>query len=306
MLVRDVALATIAAVIWGFGFIAIRFGLENFSPPQLTALRFIISCVPLVLLPRPRISLSKMIAIGLTLYTGQFLLLFFAFQQGVPPGLASVTQQLQAFFTVLLAACLFREWPTLRQCFGMGIAFCGLALIGLTIGGDLTWLGLALAVGAALSWSIGNILVKREGDVPMFPLMVWLSLIPPVPALFVSNLTSSSHSFFAALGVATWPSWLAVVYLAVFATILAFAIWGNLLLRYPAAMIAPFSLLTPCTGVLASAIIFHEVFSPVRYTGMALVVVGLLVVLVRNRRANFGRADRSSRLGAKIRTINLL
>jgi hypothetical protein len=72
MTIRDMALATIAAVIWGFGFIAIKFGLQSFSPPQLTALRFIIGCVALVFLPRPKISFPKMIAIGLTLYTGQF------------------------------------------------------------------------------------------------------------------------------------------------------------------------------------------------------------------------------------------
>jgi hypothetical protein len=35
-------------------------------------MRFIIGCVALVFLPRPKISFPKMIAIGLTLYTGQF------------------------------------------------------------------------------------------------------------------------------------------------------------------------------------------------------------------------------------------
>jgi O-acetylserine/cysteine efflux transporter len=287
MTIRDMALATIAAVIWGFGFIAIKFGLESFSPPQLTALRFILAAVPFVFLQRPAISLPMLIAIGLTLYTGQFLLLFFAFQQGLPPGVASVTQQIQAFFTVLLAACLFRERPTLRQCFGIVIALCGLVLVGLTVGGDITWFGLILAIGAAVSWSIGNILVKREGNVPMFPLMVWLSLIPPLPALLVSGLDSGSQPFLAAVAEATWPSWGGVIYLAVFATILAFAIWGDLLSRYPAAMIAPFSLLTPCTGILASALIFHEVFPMVRYAGMALIVGGLAVVLlpVGRRRA---------------------
>jgi O-acetylserine/cysteine efflux transporter len=121
----------------------------------------------------------------------------------------------------------------------------------------------------------------------MFPLMVWLSLIPPLPALLVSGLDSGSQPFLAAVAEATWPSWGGVIYLAVFATILAFAIWGDLLSRYPAALIAPFSLLTPCTGILASALIFHEVFPMVRYAGMALIVGGLAVVLlpVGRRRA---------------------
>jgi O-acetylserine/cysteine efflux transporter len=228
-----------------------------------------------------------LVAIGLTLFTGQFLLLFFAFQQGLPPGVGSVTQQIQAFFTVLLAAYFFREIPTLRQVLGMLVAFCGLALIGLTIGGDLTLSGLGLAIGAALSWAIGNVLVKRAGKIPMLPLMMWLSLIPPVPALAVSSLDSHGPSILAALSTASWTSIAAVIYLAVFATILAFALWGNLLARYPAAMIAPFSLLTPCTGIISSAVIFHETFSPVRYFGMALILTGLAIVLLPTKYARF-------------------
>jgi len=36
-----------------------------------------------------------------------------------------------------------------------------------------------------------------------------------------------------------------------------------------------------CTGVVASAIAFGEVFSPLRYAGMALVLTGLAVVVLR-------------------------
>ena len=58
-----------------------------------------------------------------------FLLLFLAFTYGMPPGLASVSQQIQAFFTVLLSAVFLRDMPDARQLIGMVIAFAGLALI---------------------------------------------------------------------------------------------------------------------------------------------------------------------------------
>jgi len=73
------------------------------------------------------------VLIGTTLFAGQFLLLFFAFEQGLPPGLASVTQQMQVFFTVLLSAAFLRDVPSLRQCAGMAVAFAGLALVGLEL-----------------------------------------------------------------------------------------------------------------------------------------------------------------------------
>ena len=283
----DMALAALTSVIWGLAFVFIKFGLESFSAPQLTALRFIIACLPVLVLPRPPIPWSMLILIGSTLFTGQFLLLFFAYAQGMPPGLASVTQQMQAFFTVLLAALFLRDVPTLRQSIGMAVAFCGLGLIGLTIGGDLTVLGLGLAVAGAFSWAVGNVLVKRTGNVPMFPFMVWLSIVPPVPALLVSSFYDPNPSLLSAIVGASWLSIAAAIYLGAMATILAYAIWGDLLARYPTAMVAPFALLAPCTGVVSSALIFGELFGPIRYAGMALVLTGLAIIVLPVKWSSF-------------------
>ncbi|MGH8680420.1 MAG: hypothetical protein ACREVS_05575 [Burkholderiales bacterium] len=49
------ALAALTSVIWGLAFVFIEFGLESFSAPQLTALRFLIACLPVVFFPRPPI-----------------------------------------------------------------------------------------------------------------------------------------------------------------------------------------------------------------------------------------------------------
>jgi O-acetylserine/cysteine efflux transporter len=71
-----------------------------------------------------------------------------------------------------------------------------------------------------------------------------------------------------------------VIYLGVFATILAYAIWGYRLARYPTAAVAPFALLAPCTGVISSAFIFGEFFSATRNPGIALVLAGLAFILL--------------------------
>ena len=124
---RDLALAVLVAVIWGFGFIATRIGLDSFSPPQLTALRFLIAGVPAAFVPRPPIAWSVLAAIGLTLFAGQFLFQFFGIASGMPPGLASVIVQTQAFFTVLFAAVALGERPARRQVIGMAAALVGCA-----------------------------------------------------------------------------------------------------------------------------------------------------------------------------------
>ena len=91
----------LVAVLWGVAFIATRIGLDSFSPPQLVALRFLIAAAPALVLARPSVSWSMLVAAGLTLYAGQFLFQFFGIAHGMPVGLASLVVQTQALFTVL-------------------------------------------------------------------------------------------------------------------------------------------------------------------------------------------------------------
>jgi O-acetylserine/cysteine efflux transporter len=53
-----------------------------------------------------------------------------------------------------------------------------------------------------------------------------------------------------------------------------------LLTRYPTALVAPFALLVPCIGAIASALVFDEKFSFTRYVGMALILCGVAIVVL--------------------------
>lgn len=289
MRMRDVALAVLVAAIWGFAFVATGLGLRSFTPPQLAALRFLLAALPVLVVPRPPVSWGRLAAIGAFLFAGQFLLLFFGIAAGMPPGLASIVTQLQAFFRVAIAALALGDRPTPRQRAGMGVAFAGLGLIGLTIGGDLTWAGLALTLGGALSWAVGNVLVKRLDRVDdMLGLMVWLSLVPPLPALALSGVLDGWSALPAALAGASWESLGGALYLGLVATVFAYAVWGRLLRAYPTALVAPFALLAPCTGVVSSALLLGERFGVARGAGMALILAGLAITVVPGRRRRPG------------------
>ena len=279
---RDVALALLVVVIWGLAFVATRLGLDAFSPPQLAALRFLIAAVPALVLPRPALAWPALAAIGLTLFAGQFLLQFFGIALGMPPGLASVMVQTQALFTILLAALLLGERPTARQLAGAALAFAGLVVIASTVGSDLTVVGFALTLGSPISFAIGNILLKRVGAaVETLPLVVWLSLVPPLPALALSLLLDGPAALAHALPRAAWLALGSALYLGLVATVLAYAIWGTLLRRYPAATVTPFALLAPFVAAYASSLVFGERFGPVRLAGMACVLAGLAVIVLR-------------------------
>ena len=274
------------AAIWGIAFVATRIGLDSFSPPALAALRFVIASAAAVFLSRPPVPWTALCAVGATLFAGQFLFQFFGIALGMPPGLAAVVVQTQALFTIVLAAVALAERPTGRQLTGTAVAFGGLAVIAATMGGDLTPAGLVLTTLSAVSWAIGNTLLKRLPRVELLNLIAWLSLVPPLPCLALSIALDGPGDPFAALARASWTGVAAAVYLGLVATVLAYAIWAHLLRRYPAAMVAPFALVTPFVAAAGSSIVFGERFPPLRLAGMALVLAGLTIILApRSTRA---------------------
>ena len=179
-------LAILVAVIWGVAFVVSKIGLESFTPPQLTALRFLVAAVGVFWLPRPAVSWKAVLFIGLSVFTGQFLLQFFGIALGMPAGLTAFVVQSQALFTVVFAAMMFGDRPTSQQAIGMGVALVGLFVISLTLNGNVPMLAFALTLASALSWASGNLVIKRLPKVNMLHLMGWASLVPPVPALLLS------------------------------------------------------------------------------------------------------------------------
>ncbi len=272
------ALALLVVVIWGLAFVATRLALDTISPPLLTALRFVVAALPAALLPRPPIGPRMLLLVGLTLYTGQFLFQFFGIAAGMPPGLAAIVVQTQALFTIVLAAVAAGERPSRREWAGTAVAFAGLAVIAATVGDDLTIAGLALSALSALSWGAGNVLVKQLPAVDPLGLAVWLSLVPPVPAFTLAAVLAGPGALLA-WRAASWVAIGAVLYLGLIATVLAYAVWGYLLRRHPAARVAPFALLVPFVAAAASALVLGERFGAPRLLGMALVLTGLAIIM---------------------------
>lgn len=272
-------LAIFVAVIWGVAFIATRFGLDSFTATQLAVLRFLIGSIAIFFVPRPQISLKLFLYLGFFLFTFQFLFQFFGIANGMPPGLASVIVQTQVFFTIFFAAFVFKEQANVQQILGIVCAVVGIMLISFTIGKGLSLIGLCLTLLSAISWGIGNIFLKQLKNVDMFSLVVWLSLVPPLPALLLSFLIDDRY-LISTLSSASWLSIVSVLYLGLVATVLAYAVWGRLLQLYSAVSVTPFALLTPIVGAIASAIVFGEEFTPLRLSGIIVMLIGLCIIVM--------------------------
>jgi len=277
---REILLALFVVVAWGVNFVIIEVGLGTMPPLLLAALRFAVAALPAIFIPRPAVPWPRFIFIGLVLFTGQFGLLFMSMKVGMPAGLASVVIQSQAFLTGPIAALVLGERISPRQVGGTAIAFVGLAAIATTAGaGGVTLLGLVLSLGAALCWAIGNVALRGAGKIDMFAMVTWLSIVPPLPLLALSYVFEGPQAIEAAFLHMGWVGVGAVAYIAIVSTNIGYGMWAYLLKLYPAAQVAPFSLLVPIVGIVSAALLLGEQFGPVRLAGMVLVFAGLIVAV---------------------------
>jgi O-acetylserine/cysteine efflux transporter len=279
----DVFLAVLVAVIWGFGFVASRLALDELSPALMTAMRFAIAALPCLLVRRPDVSWTVLIAISSTLFLGQFLSQSWAIAHAVPVGLASVIVQSQALFTVAFAAAAFREIPTRMQVAGIGVAAVGLLMICGTVGFDFSVGAFAVLMISPISFAIGNLLLRQAREVAMFDLFAWLCLVPPLPLLALAFAVDGPQATWQSLWHMSLTGWVSMLFIGAVSTCIAYWLWGRLLRDHTAAQVVPFALLVPFVGAAASSVVFGEIFGPLRLTGMVTVVGGIAIMLLSKR-----------------------
>jgi O-acetylserine/cysteine efflux transporter len=167
-------------------------------------------------------------------------------------------------------------------------------------GATSTLLGLFLVLLAAAGWAAGNIVAKHaagEHEADMFALVVWSSLVPPLPLAALAYVFEGGTAMLHAVASASALAWGCAVFLAYVATLFGFASWARLLHRYPTALISPFALLIPVSGLASGALFLGESLAPMQAVGAALVLAGLAVNLRGARLlARVARASRSRAL----------
>jgi len=293
---RHVLLALAVAVVWGVNFVVIHVGLDHFPPLLFAALRFCLVALALPFVPRPVVPAKYVVAVGVFLSAGQFGLLFLGIDKGMPAGLASLVLQLQAAFTVGLAVLLLKERPQRAQLAGGALALAGIGIIAAGRASAVPIGALALTVGAAASWGFGNVATRKARTPNPLGLLVWSSLVPPLPLLTLSFLTERGDPV-----DFTASSILALLYVVVLSTLLGFGAWAWLLGRHPASTVAPFTLLVPVVGIAAAWLALNEVPSGAELIGAEVVLTGLALTvgLTAPRRAGEGGGASPARVASQ-------
>lgn len=287
---KDFILAILVVIVWGANFTVIKLGLGGIPPMLLVTLRFVLVAFPAVFFVKPpKMELKDILLYGFTVGVGQFGCLFYAMHIGMPAGLASIIVQLQAFISPFLGYLLFKEKFNIKQLSGFLIGALGLIVIGIassTSGITSIPIGaILLTICAPIFWSISNIVAKsaakkaseKDEKLDMLSLVVWASLVPPIPTLILALLIDSPQTLINSISNLNMISIFAALYLAFGATLFGYGFWSILISKYPLNQISPLSLLVPITGLLTARIVLLEKLSQLQWLGVCVIIIGLMV-----------------------------
>ncbi|MGI6128666.1 MAG: EamA family transporter [bacterium] len=291
---KDLALALLVVTVWGANFTVIKLALAGVPSMLLVALRYTFTALPAIaFVKRPHIEWYYCLAYGLTVGVGQFGCLFYAMEIGMPAGLASVVLQSQAFLTLIFAAAFLKEALKRQQVAGFVAAAFGLYLIGVNTGTSgiisIPLGAFLLTLLAAAFFGLSNIVVRlavnqaaSKGErLDTFSLLVWSSLVPPLPLLGLALMLDTPQTLWQAISNINAQSVFAVVFLVGGATLFGFGKWNKLLSIYPTSKVAPLSLLVPVTGLITAQIVLSEQLTYLQWLGGLIILFGLTI-------ANFG------------------
>ena len=271
-------------LIWGSGFVVAKGAISEFPPILLMAFRFLVTSLVLVWFVKPPIGqLRALFLIAIVASAIQYSLTFSGLK-GLDAGFASLIVQLEVPFLVILGAILLGEKPSNKKWIGIVIAFSGVGLLVGKVEFGNAWSSVVLVILGALTWAIGQILVRKLKNIDGLTTTAWVAVFA-TPQLFIMSLIFESDHVNVVLNASS-SVWWSVLYLGLIMTALGYYFWNTLIRTYEIEKVAPFLLLLPVFSLLGGVIFLNEIVSLVKVLGGLVVILGVAFVsLEKNQRS---------------------
>lgn len=267
-------------VIWGSTYLAIRICLESFPPFLMAALRFSVTGAAMYGflrwrgLPAPTRLQWRNCAITGTLLLGFGNGLVCFAEQSVSSGLAAVAVAGMPLFAAGFGT-MYGLWPRRLELLGLLIGFAGVVV--LNLGGDLRGApagAMALLVASA-SWAFGSLWSKRQ-SMPPAAMSTAAQMLTGGVALAVVAIATGERMTAAPTTHAT----LALAYLAVFGSVVAFSAYMYLLNTVRPALATSYAYVNPPVAVLFGVLLAGERVHVLDLVGMAVILAGVAIIAV--------------------------
>jgi drug/metabolite transporter (DMT)-like permease len=283
-------------VVWGSTYLAIRVGVQTMPPLLMAAARNLVA--GLIMFPAAMGARRRAIRAGHQVsrwprraewigcgVVGVLLLVANGAvgigEKTVPSGLAALLVATVPLWLLGFDAVLNHARLGLAPVAGLALGLVGVGFLsGLGGGsGQVSAVGVVIILAAAVMWALGTIMTRRV-TIPSSPALAsGMELLCGGIALLV---LAAAGGEFGSLHLAevSLRSWIALAYLIVIGSIVAFSAYGIAVRSLPTATVATYAYVNPVIAVLLGTLILNERLTPAMFGGGAL-IVGAVVLVVR-------------------------
>ncbi len=288
----------IVYLIWGSTYLAIRVMVETVPPFVGAGSRYLVAGLLMLvfLWLRSRLSRSPAARIervtwrewrsaaivgGLLLLGGNGFVVMS--EQRIDSGIAAVIVAAVPIWMNLFDAFLRRRRPSALAIGGVVAGFLGVLVLLAPVGGVSAAdpVGIGMVVFASLSWAIGS-LYSRHAPMPRSGLLATGMEMLAGGALLAIAATVTGQASSIDLGSYSDRSLIAIGYLVVFGSLVAFSSYTWLLKSAPVSTVATYAYVNPIVAVALGALLLGETLTP-RTIIAALLIIGAVVAMVSGR-----------------------
>jgi drug/metabolite transporter (DMT)-like permease len=288
-------------VIWGATYLGMEIAIETLPPFLMASLRFLIAGAILFAIFRPRERptgrqwLSAAI-VGAFLLVGGNAMVAVA-QQRIDTGVAALIVATVPLWLAIgdFAATGRRLAP--QAVLGIVVGFAGIALL-VHPGGDIDLFGAFICLLAPLSWAVGS-LYARNAKLPSNLLLgSGMEMLAGGALLAAVGYASGERLHVSEVSA---RSWVALAFLVVFGSIVAYSSYVWLLKVAPTELVGTYAYVNPVIAVLLGALFLNEAITAwVLLAGAAIVVSVVLIVRAQTAPQAESEAQELEEEGARL------
>lgn len=254
-------LVVLTTALMGSSFAIGKIGLSYSTPLLLVGLRFFLAgvimatAVLLLRIPHPkRFSQWIKIAVIGFFQTAGVMSCIFVSLRTITAGQSSILTFMNPLLVVIFGTIFMKLSYSPRQWLGVILGFIGVFI---TLGGQLSFqIGTLLAFLSAVSWAIGTLIIKKWGGEFNTWLLTAYQMLFGGIILLISSFILENPSFeINASSVAI------LLWLAIMASIVQFAVWFYLLHKGDPGKTSAFLFLAPFFGVLSGWLLLDEMIN---------------------------------------------
>ena len=258
-------------LVWGSTYLGIAVAVETIPPFLMAAVRFTLAGLILLtwsiarergaFVPPTRREWRDSAVVGALLLGGGMGMVAFG-ELTIPSGIAALFIAMMPIWVAVLGRVFLGERLPRMASVGIVVGFLGVAILvapSLTGGvGALDPLGLAAVLISPIAWASGSLFASHRAVLPKRPLVATgVQMLVGGFVLFVMSGLSGEFARFD-LAAVSRESLIALLYLLVLGSLVAFTVYGWLMRVAPLPLIATYAFVNPVVAVILGALVLGE------------------------------------------------